>query len=142
MEFGNILEKNGKIDEAYRVYRTAFESLPSPMGTEDLEVQVTRDLFKTRINIASNLGRMCKEMERIDDEEMWLVRAFEDTLKVIQVKTTLEEVVTNFWETGDIHDNFQIAFDELQLPQWFSITDFIGICIQLTEMYGRKDDVK
>ena len=141
MAFGDVLDKNGKLDEAYGVYQNAFKALPwwPPDGTEDSK---NSTLFKSRIQIALKLGSICKRAKRVDDEERWYFCALEEALKAMRADTTLDDIVARFWKTGHIHGKGLIAFDELKLPQWLSMAEFIAICMILAGCYNRQKKFK
>lgn len=135
--FGDVLDKNGKLDEAYNVYWNAFEALPwwPPDGTEDSK---NSTLFKRRIQIALKLGGICRRMQWVEDEERWFFCALEEALKAMRADITLDDIVARFWKTGNIHGKGLIAFDELKLPQWLHMAEFIAICMALAGSYNRQ----
>ncbi|KAI0792476.1 hypothetical protein C8Q75DRAFT_714509 [Abortiporus biennis] len=121
--YGEVLEKNGKAQQAYEVYSNILQLLK-----DNLKELSGRERVRAAA-ISYKLGEMAEEYQQpAEEEEKWLVWSVEEMLRIVR-DNKLGQQKQSKDETVDL--------SELDLPRWITTMDLVGPLQALGSFYGR-----
>ncbi|KAL4247743.1 Protein Mrg3-like protein [Abortiporus biennis] len=142
--YGEVLEKNGKAQQAYEVYSNILQLLK-----DNLKELSGRERVRAAA-ISYKLGEMAEEYQQpAEEEEKWLVWSVEEMLRIVRDNKlgllTSPSIFTPSWSTSQGEKQRQqeqskdetVDLSELDLPRWITTMDLVGPLQALGSFYGR-----
>ncbi|EDR07975.1 uncharacterized protein LACBIDRAFT_297524 [Laccaria bicolor S238N-H82] len=131
-----VLEEDGKVEEAYKVYEDALLQLQHVMDAKPQELKGQEKM--RAVALSHKLGEMAHDMHKPrEEEEKWLVLSVETILKSVLQAPAGSQADQN----GSRHD-IQVMVEELALPGWVVQQDIAAPFEALGSFYSRTGNIR
>lgn len=131
-----VLEQDGKLEEAYKVYEEALLQLQHAMGSKPRDLKGQEKM--RAIALSHKLGEMAHDMRKPqEEEEKWLVWSVETILKNVMQAPAGDQAD----QDGSRRD-MQVMGEELALPRWVVQQDLAAPFEALGSFYSRTGNIR